>query len=114
MLDEADLRRLAEIGVDVYLPRGAGSSPVSAAAFAPTSVAGLPAGAIAVALLADASAPRAAALLAAVTRALAFARVSCRQADAADEGMLSDVRALVAIGVARARGGRAAARAAPA
>jgi hypothetical protein len=102
MLDEADLRRLAEIGVDVYAPRGAGTSRASVAASAATGHAA-PVEAIAAVLLADVSAPRAAALLAAVTRALAFARVSCTQADAPDERALSDAQALVAFGDARAR-----------
>ena len=102
MLDETDLRRLAEIGVDVYVPRGAGAAPVSVATIAATRAAN-PADAIAAVLLADTSEPRAAALLAAVTRALAFARVSCALADAPDERVLSDVQALIAFGDARAR-----------
>ena len=34
MLDEADLRRLAEIGVDVYVPRNADTSQAGVAASA--------------------------------------------------------------------------------
>jgi hypothetical protein len=102
MLDEADLRRLAEIGVDVYVPRGADAVPASAAACAATRAINR-AGGVAAVLLADASEPRAAALLASVMRALAFARVSCKQADVPDESALSNVQALVAFGDARAR-----------
>jgi hypothetical protein len=101
MRDEADLRRLAEIGIDVYALR-TGSSPAGVAAcVAPRPAA--PSGVAAVVLLADASTPRATALLAAVVRALAFARVSCAQADEPAESVLSGAMALVAFGDARAR-----------
>ena len=102
MLDEADLRRLAENGVDVYVPRNADASQVGGAASTAMGPAAS-AGAVAAVLLADVSAPRAAALVAAVKRALAFARVSCTHADVPDERALSDVQALVAFGDARAR-----------
>jgi hypothetical protein len=99
MRDEADLRRLAEIGIDVYALR-TGSSPAGVAA---SAAPGLPSGAAAAVLLADASTPRATALLAAVVRALAFARVSCAQADEPGESVLAGAMALVAFGDARAR-----------
>ena len=101
MRDEADLRRLAEIGIDVYVPRGNGS-PKSLAVFAAPGPATASGAATAV-LLADVSTPRATALLAAVTRALAFARVASAQASEADESVLSGAMALVAFGEARAR-----------
>lgn len=100
MRDEADLRRLAEIGIDVYVLRG-DSRKSSTGFVAPASVA-VRGGATAV-LLADGATPRATALLAAVTRALAFARVACTQASEPDENVLSGVMALVAFGEARAR-----------
>lgn len=115
-MDEQDLRRLAEIGIDVYLPRGTSrcmpAAPAAATtmpAIAPPAVAapGTPA-AGGVLLLGDASSPRGAALLAAVTRALAFARVACVQAGSAEEAALADARALVAFGEARARAAGAA------
>jgi hypothetical protein len=99
MRDEADLRRLAEIGIDVYALR-TGSSPAGVAA---SAAPGLPSGAAAAVLLADASTPRATALLAAVVRALAFARVSCAHADEPGESVLAGAMALVAFGDARAR-----------
>lgn len=101
MLDEADLRRLAEIGIDVYVPRGS-NSPKSVAGFVAPEPAAASGGAMAL-LLADASTPRATALLAAVTRALAFARIACAQASEADESVLAGAVALVAFGEARAR-----------
>ena len=101
MRDEADLRRLAEIGIDVYVLRG-GDAPKSSAGFVAPGPAEAGGGPTAI-LLADASTPRATALLAAVTRALAFARVACTQASEPDENVLSGVMALVAFGEARAR-----------
>ena len=101
MWDEADLRRLAEIGIDVYVPRG-GGSPKSLSGFAVPGPTAASSGATAV-LLADTSTPRATSLLAAVTRALAFARVDCVQASEADESVLFGAMALVAFGESRAR-----------
>ena len=110
-MDEHDLHRLAEIGIDVYLPRGA-SRPMHAPAdaVAAPSAAGAtdPPGTGGVLLLGDASSARGAALLAAVARALAFARVACTRAAVAEEAALADARALVAFGDARARAAGAA------
>lgn len=100
IVDDADLRRLAEIGIDVYLPRVA-----QAAATASTVVA---AGAGGVLLLGDAPDARGAALLAGVARALAFARIPCSQARVAEESAFADARALVAFGDAHARAAGAA------
>lgn len=101
MRDEADLRRLAEIGIDVYAPR-VGGSPAGAAACIASGLAATCGAATAI-LLADASTPRATALLAAVARALGFARVACAQVSEVDESVLSGTLALVAFGEARAR-----------
>lgn len=112
-MDEQDLRRLAEIGIDVYLPRGASRSmavapAATASGGAPSTVAAAGEPATAVLLLGDASSARGAALLAAVARALAFARVACVQAGSAEEAALTEARALVAFGEARARAAGAA------
>ena len=109
MLDEANLRRLAEMGVDVYLPRRqavataatvamAGSvEPASSAVSAATD------GRADILLLAVADSPQATALLANVARALAFARVGCVQMAAPDEAALGAASVLVAFGDARVR-----------
>lgn len=101
MRDEADLRRLAEIGIDVYVLRGGDPTNGSAGFVAPGPAAVR--GVATAVLLADASTPPAAALLVAVRRALAFARVACVQASEPDENVLSGAMALVAFGEARAR-----------
>jgi hypothetical protein len=62
-----------------------------------------PSGQPAVLLLAETSSARAVALLAAVTRALAFARVHSAQAASPDESTLAGARALVVFGDAQAR-----------
>ena len=129
MHDEASLRRLEEMGIDVYLPRHAGaseaaSSPTIADASAPANTAAVatapaPAAASArdgvspsagdadVLLLADAAA-NAEPLLAAVARTLAFARVTSAKAGADDAGALGRARALVVFGEAQARAAGAA------
>lgn len=104
MRDEADLRRLAEMGIDAYAPR---TSDAPTRVAAPTA-AGAPVAAASAVLLADGSTPRANALLAAVARALAFARIACTRADTADEHVLAGVAALVAFGDTRARAAGAA------
>ena len=101
-MDNAALRRLAEIGIDVYVPRRADAVP-------PTGIGGDPVETAppradgTVVLVADLASPRAVALVGAVERALAFARVACRRAGAADEAAFSTARALVAFGDAHAR-----------
>jgi len=109
-MDDRDLHRLAEIGIDVYLPRGASPAPRANLVHEPVAAAPAPTAAPGggVLLLADASNPRGAALLAGVVRALAFARVDCAQAGNADEATLATARALVAFGDVQARAAGAA------
>ncbi|HEY6942814.1 hypothetical protein [Dokdonella sp.] len=111
-MDDADLRRLAEIGIDVYLPRGPARAacvePVAASMAAATAAATAVPNAGGVVLLAEASGARAAALLDGVKRALAFARVDCVRIDVVDEAALASASALVAFGDARARAAGAA------
>lgn len=110
-MDETGLRRLAEIGVDVYVPRDAARAaeatrpadamPVRVPAAAADETAARKAAHVL--LLADASTGSGNALLAGVARALAFARIPCMHAATADEDALAGARALVAFGEARAR-----------
>lgn len=100
MRDEASLRRLAEIGIDVYVLRG---SQVAATATLPVAAAAAGSaadGRVVVVLADDAGAAR---LLGDVRRAFAFARVGCRIEASADEDALAAADALVAFGDARAR-----------
>jgi len=105
--DDASLRRLAEIGIDVYVLRGAAvrdavAEPVPiqaedpgarvADAAAPGSV-----------VLADAQAPRVARMLADVERAFGLARVRCTFGAQASEATLAGAAALVAFGESQAR-----------
>jgi hypothetical protein len=103
--NEASLRRLTEIGIDVYLLRGAAAAPMSqpAASSAAESepAAGAPAAAIVV--LADERAPRAARVLADVGRAFGLARLRCTFLSAPSEAALAGADALVAFGESRAR-----------
>lgn len=114
MLDEENLRRLAEMGIDVYVPRVAAQR---AATIAPPARSGANAGwrataqsartddgmsaeqtQAAVVLLADASSAGARGLIADVVRALGFASIACVCADARDEGALATASALVMFG----------------
>jgi hypothetical protein len=98
MRDEASLRRLAEIGIDVYVLRG---SQAAAATTSDASASSATARDPVVVLLADATvAPR---LLGDVRRAFAFARVGCRVEAGPDEDALAAADALVAFGDALAR-----------
>jgi hypothetical protein len=111
MLDDANLRRLAEMGIEVYLPRGAGDRATNAAIGMPETAP--PASRQAVADVVDAPADvllltglpssHAAALLADVSRALAFARMRSAQTASPDEAALGAARVLVAFGEAQAR-----------
>jgi len=133
MHDEASLRRLEEMGIDVYLPRHAGVSEAALSSMtADASAAGTPiankiattnaataavasakesagtsAGDADVLLLAD-TAAHAEPLLAAVARTLAFARVTSAKAGADDAGALGRARALVVFGETQARAAGAA------
>jgi hypothetical protein len=115
MRNEASLRRLTEMGVDVYLPRaalragGAAAAIVAATDSTPaTSITSTatarqnPPGAT-VALLTDAKSPVAKALLANVARALQFARIACAPVDLRDEAAVSAAAGLVMFGDAQAR-----------
>jgi DNA polymerase III psi subunit len=130
MHDEASLRRLEEMGIDVYLPRDAGgavAAPSSVVANAPASraadAANAPSSAIAtptkdvantaprdadVLLLSDTAITAAEPLLAAVARTLAYARTTCARASADDAAALAAARALVVFGEAQARAAGAA------
>ena len=108
MLDETNLHRLAEMGIDVYLPRGqalAPASPAGVEAAARDERAGSAArvGQAEVLLLAEADSKPAAALLADVARALRHARVDSAQVGSPDEAALDGASVLVAFGDARAR-----------
>jgi hypothetical protein len=121
MRDEPSLRRLAEMGIDVYLPRAAMRArtavpPVFAAdvaAIAPlrqvessntsAAVAKEPAPAIEVLLLADVESTVAARLLADIARALRFARIVSAPAKMRDESAIGAASALVMFGDAQAR-----------
>ncbi len=107
-MDEAALRRLAEIGIDVYRPRiaSAGAAVEIAAGVGqalPQDPARPAHAAREIVLIVDAASAHAARLVASIERALAFARVACGRIDAADEARLSTAAALVAFGDAHAR-----------
>lgn len=117
MRDEASLRRLSEMGVDVYVPRvhagvrvavvaaarpGA-EAPVQAEAAIPRAVSVASPSATAVLLIADAPAPGPNKLLGDVARALGFARVPSALAQANDATALAVASGLVMFGEAQAR-----------
>jgi hypothetical protein len=111
MLDEASRVRLAEMGIDVYLPRAqpAASAPSASPALpqaasnerAPRTTAGVSAASIV--LLAGSVSTRARALPGDVVRALKFAKVDAVEADAGDEAALASAAGLVLFGDALAR-----------
>ncbi|HEY0233086.1 MAG TPA: hypothetical protein VGC55_17695 [Dokdonella sp.] len=115
MLDEASRARLAEMGIDVYLPRvqparggseappAATDAPLRAADAAAPPMAMPGARAVHVLLLAEAGTTRAQALLAEVARALKFARVEGAAAEATDETQLAAASGLVVFGDALVR-----------
>jgi hypothetical protein len=117
MRDEASLRRLAEMGVDVYLPRAV-MTRVADAIVVVAAEAQLAGGAARsahaspmeeaantanVLLLADIDSPRTKTLLADVVRTLKFAHVSCAHAGVRDEAALSVAAGLVMFGEVHAR-----------
>ncbi|GAA0714462.1 hypothetical protein [Dokdonella soli] len=126
MRDETSLRRLAEMGIDVYQPRAASamalrvladSAPMApvpehaqrgAQPAAKAVIEAAPAERIDVLLLARGTSPRATALLTDVARTLRFARVACARLDAPDESALATAAALVMFGDACARAAGAA------
>lgn len=121
MRDEASLRRLAEMGVDVYVPRAAlrvavavpslvaeGAASIARAtqvapARAPAAAATESVRAVEVLLLADVETPAANRLLADVTRALRFARIASAPTHARDESAIGAAVGLVMFGDAQAR-----------
>lgn len=129
MHDETSLRRLEEMGIDVYVPRESrameiapspamadarmatpplAAAAVKTAAASATDVANPARRDADVLLLADTAAANAESLLAAVARTLAFARVTCARANAGDVEALAAARALVAFGDAQSRAAGAA------
>jgi len=109
MLDELNLRRLSEMGIDAYVPRAvarpagitssARAAETMTASAAPRSDRASPR----VVLLARADDARAKALLAQVSRAFAFARIECTTTHRADESSLAEARGIVVFGEALAR-----------
>ena len=117
MRDELSLRRLGEIGIDVYWPRTRGALPGTARrarTVVPLSAATRAAAArpgenatpapLRFLLLAEATSPREHALLADIVRALTSECSACAHAAVPDEFALTDATALVVFGEARARG----------
>jgi DNA polymerase III psi subunit len=110
MLDEGSLARLAEMGIDVYLPRVRGEQPraqvpetVSAPALPAVAAEVVATVRSGVVLVAPATAPKPAGLLADVARALRFARLDCTACEAPDEAALQEARAFVLFGEAQVR-----------
>ena len=113
MLDEENLRRLAEMGIDVYVPRlaehHADASPAQAAAGNVGNSIPAPRGepaiktSIQVVLLGDAPSARARGLMTDIVRALGFAHVACARGDANDEALLAATSALVMFGERQVR-----------
>lgn len=105
MLDERSLRQLAEMGIDVYLPRAAarGAEPVQQVAAAAASTDTVPAAPVTVLLVAEGPAANASRLLGDVRRALGFGRIDCRSFEASDDNVLDAARALVVFGQAQVR-----------
>jgi len=109
MLDDLNLRRLTEMGIDAYVPRAvarpagitssARAAETMTASAAPRSDRASPR----VVLLARADDARAKALLAQVSRAFAFARIECTTTHRADESSLAEARGIVVFGEALAR-----------
>lgn len=117
MRDEASLCRLAEMGVDVYMPRRCVEAmPVVAPALASQAASATPISAAGdwapqsgrAHVIADAHTPGEKKLLADVMRALAFARVPCAQTRGDDEVAMAAATALVLFGetLSRAAGAR--------
>lgn len=113
MLDESSRARLAEMGIDVYVPRSrsvassyaeppreTAASVVARAVAESTGAAPTQAGVV---LIAQATAAKPATLLADVARALRFARIACTSCETPDETVLQSARALVLFGEAQVR-----------
>lgn len=100
--EAARLRRLAEMGVDVYLPRAERRGGIAESA---PAVASPPAAARVLVLAADAAPAR---LLADVVRALRLARIEAVEADPSDTAALAAAAGLVLFGDAPVRAAGAA------
>lgn len=103
---DASLHRLAEMEIDVYLPRGAfreyaGVSETIGDVAAPAQPE--PTEAVATVLFVDGSDLAARALGKDLVRSLKFARIACVLADADVEGVLINAPAVVMIGESQAR-----------
>jgi len=98
MLDEFRLRRLAEMGIDVHVPRSARmAAHAGQVALRPATPRAR------IVLLAHATPPRAQALLEQIARALRFARIEGRIEAALGEAALRGAAGLVVFGAALAR-----------
>jgi hypothetical protein len=99
MLDESSLRRLAEMGMDVYVLRSAAAEIPATDSSDRAETSRAPARPLArVVLFARAEAPREKGMLAQVARALAFARIEAKIESAVEERQLGDAVGLVAFG----------------
>jgi hypothetical protein len=110
MRDEQSVRRLEEMGIDVYAPRGARrignveQASASTSRVVESSALRVPERVRArIVLLARAEQPRAKALLAHIARALAFARIDSAVESTADESRLGGAAGLVVFGDALVR-----------
>jgi hypothetical protein len=104
---DASLRRLAEIGVDVYVLRDsalrhASVAPTPGEAADPARAAAVEVPAAGIVVLAD-GAPRSTRVLADVGRAFGLARIRCTFVARASEATLAAADALVAFGESHAR-----------
>ena len=113
MLDDARLRRLAEMGIDVYLPRSApaasrapdtaGDARSATGATTTPNADAAPSQSRPVLLLARTASPAEQRLLAQIVRALAFARVACDASERVDADAIGRAAGLVVFGDAMAR-----------
>lgn len=95
MLDDAALRRLAEIGIDAYVPRSARRRGGDVTAAAPEASDGVKPRVL---VLAQARTKAAERFIADVARAFAPARIACSVAGIANESALAGASALVILG----------------
>lgn len=107
MRDDASLRRLAEIGIDVYVlrgmpARGSAEEPIPQQVMEPAARVA-DAAAPGIVVLVDAQAPPLARLLGDVERAFGLARIRCTFGVEASEATLAHAAALVAFGDSHAR-----------
>jgi hypothetical protein len=111
MLDEERLRRLAEMGIDVYVPRGHAPARANAVTATQPAAAATPAaqakagagGRTIVLVLADAGSRWANGVVTGVERALKFARIAYATTDACEESALAGAAGVVVFGDALAR-----------